>query len=179
MDPPVQPNKITKVSEQVFNSVQTPLIVNNQIFLMVQQDIRKIEETRHISYRRLTQEEQGFGGGSPFVIDPFRPCLASYSRAFPPNSNPCPAMDWTTKPPLYNTSESTSTSELHVVNNSCSQAEKGIKLSVGNESSCKSYLVKEFSGNNTDSIFLRDDDGEEMSALEQLKLRKVLESSLV
>lgn len=233
MEPPVQPQKVVQVSQQVFNPVQIPLIINNQMFLMVQQDIRWIEETRHISYKKLTPEghcipiegvemvphstalPHNLAANYPQTGTCFPPCLPPHSTAFPhnPTANdplvpisfpPClpphstsfpqnimdsnsnapgrypNVMDWTVcGSPVH--SESTSTSDLSLVNNRCSQPEHCVKLSVGNESSLKSCLVKNvsFQGVNTDYVLLRDDSIEELSAMERIKLKKMNESSSV
>lgn len=59
MEPSIQPKKIIQQSEQIFNPVKIPIIIDNQIYLMVQQDVRHIEETRHISYTKVNVTQDG------------------------------------------------------------------------------------------------------------------------
>ncbi|KAL5279318.1 Mst89B family protein [Megaselia abdita] len=173
MEPPIQPKRIIQVSEQVFNPVRIPLIFNNQVFLMVQQDVRWIEETRHISYKKLTPEGQCF----PNEFNAFSQNLPLQSTVHQSGVSriSSPPMDWTVQSPVL-FSESTSTSDLSILNNSCSQSEHCIKLTVENETSCKSCLVKEVSC--SDRILLKDEN-DELSAKEKIKLNKINDWSSV
>lgn len=58
MESTAHPKRITKQSEQVFDPIQTPILINNEMYLMIQQDIRRIEETRHLSYAMITSDGQ-------------------------------------------------------------------------------------------------------------------------
>ncbi|EDV93822.1 uncharacterized protein LOC6563748 [Drosophila grimshawi] len=61
--------KVMQVSEEAAPVVQIPIMVGNEMFVLIQQDIRRIEDTRHVSYTRYSPNgqifpyAQTFGGG--------------------------------------------------------------------------------------------------------------------
>ncbi|CAD7093615.1 unnamed protein product [Hermetia illucens] len=42
-------SKSEQVSEQVFQPIRVPVIIGNDVYIVTQQDVRNIIETRHIS----------------------------------------------------------------------------------------------------------------------------------
>lgn len=209
MEPAVQPKKIVQLSEQVFNPVKIPIIINNQIYLMVQQDIRHIEETRHISYAKVGQDGQFFpidGTSLNHTILPVPDGSLNHSTFPVPIMNtPFPA---TSAPPQcrnqnfvqdvmnctrntvnaspgfpFHYSEGTSTSDINIPRNCCRQPNHcgGPPVECANKScSAKEVICR---GMNTDMPISRDDDDsyfeEELSALMKMKLKKINDCSSV
>ncbi|EDW66657.1 uncharacterized protein Mst89B [Drosophila virilis] len=50
--------KLLQVSEEAAPVVQIPIFVGNEMFILTQQDIRRIEDIRHLSYNRLGSHAQ-------------------------------------------------------------------------------------------------------------------------
>ncbi|XP_064535698.1 uncharacterized protein Mst89B [Drosophila montana] len=50
--------RLLQVSEEAAPVVQIPIIVGNEMFILTQQDIRRIEDIRHLSYNRLGSHAQ-------------------------------------------------------------------------------------------------------------------------
>lgn len=188
MDPPVQPKKIVQQSEQVFNPVQIPIILNNQIYLMVQQDIRHIEDTRHISYVKVSQDGQfvpvDFNTHQldtiPNMITPFPATSTKCGpESFVQNVMNCTRNHLNGTPGFpFHYSEGTSTNDLNIPG--CRQPNQFGRSFV--ETSNKSCLAKEVTcrGINTDKLISwNEDDFEELSALEKMKLRKICDCSSV
>lgn len=194
MEPAVQPKTIVQLSEQVFNPVKIPIIINNEIYLMVQQDVRHIEETRHISYVKIGQDEQflPFDGTTlnqpqgtvakiPQTIS-LPPPPQCKTKSFVENVINCTRNNFYSTPGFpFHYSEGTSTSDLTASSKCCRDLSNCARSPV--ETSNKSCLVREVTcrGINTDILISRNEDEcsceEELNALVKLKLRKINDSS--
>lgn len=163
MEPAVHPKNITKTSEQIFNPVYMPIIINNEIYMMVQQDIRMIQETRQITYNKLSE---GQCLEAPPYVQQFQ-CIPQITCPQQvPQETP---MDWTTNEASHEQkcSKYTSTKDLNFLEKSCRKPEERCKkLPVVNERTCKCCLAKD-----VDDV-LCEREGE-MTALEKLKLKKM------
>lgn len=183
MEPVIQPKKIVQLSEQVFNPVKIPIIINNQIYLMIQQDIRHIEETRHISYAKIDQNVQFplFDNSVPSNVNNHQfpaPTQQCRTQPFVQDVINCTRNHINGSPGFpFHYSAGTSTSDVNLSN--WRQTSYPCKGTVN--SSNKSCMVKEVicRGINTDKLISRDDedDSEELNALEKIKLRKVSDCS--
>lgn len=183
MKPAIQPKRITQISEQIFNPVKTPIIIDNQMYLMVQQDIRKIQETRHISYNKFSENDfqmQNVSFCEPatnFIRAPVESSnlpicnINPELRTCPENTN----MDWEIDEPNVLQEVATSTSDIDLIDRNFSKSERCVKLSVAIPGCCKCCLVKESTREGSRDKFVLKDDEEEMTALEKLKLKKLCE----
>lgn len=194
MEPAVQPKKIVQQSEQVFNPVKIPIIVNNQLYIMLQQDIRHIEETRHISYAKVDQnglfqpvEGTVLNNNTILPHQEHLVSMPSYQVTSPQCRTQSILQDVIncTRNSVHATpgfpfhyTQSTSTSDINQSRNCCRQTNQCERPKV--ESSNKSCLVREVTcrGINTDKQISRDDD-EELNASEKLKPKKTSDSSSV
>lgn len=60
--------KVLQVSEEAAPPVHIPVMVGNELFILTQQDVRRVEDTRHMFYNRLTPNHfasGAFGNPSP------------------------------------------------------------------------------------------------------------------
>lgn len=208
MEPAVQPKKLIQYSEQIFNPVKIPIIINNEMYVMEQQDVRHIEETRHISYAKVSYDGQlmpidqqvpAFNPNSILTCPTFNPnpivtppiispqtfqftspnppqCPQFKSQSFVQNVMDCIRNNQHSTPGFpFHYSESTSTSDINIPR-SCHRETKQCGSCAVKDKSC---MVKEVScrGINTDKLISKDDDDpEDLSALELLKLKKMNDS---
>ncbi|XP_034485500.1 uncharacterized protein LOC117790248 [Drosophila innubila] len=49
--------KVLHVSEEAAPAVHIPVMVGNELFMLTQQDVRRVEDTRHMSYNRVTYNQ--------------------------------------------------------------------------------------------------------------------------
>ncbi|KAH8418498.1 hypothetical protein KR009_005681 [Drosophila setifemur] len=61
--------KLVQVSEEAAPAVHMPVIVGNELFVLTQQDIRRVEDIRVLNYSRLAPNGQLFSAGTTNLFD--------------------------------------------------------------------------------------------------------------